>query len=129
MNGLSNNNNVLSDEALNRVLIVADNLSREGQIRFKAGIPETATIGKVDSLKEIFGKALVTALSQENLFISETELEKKLSVKGSLRETYEGAREPCTRRIMIDQLRGLLTAEPAPAVNTPPNKERALAFV
>jgi hypothetical protein len=128
MNELSNNNNALSNEVLNRVLIVTDNLSREGAIRFNAGISGTATIGKVDSLGEIFGKALIIALRQQDLPFDEAVLQKKLSEKDSLRNTFEGAREPKTRRVMIDQLRDLLTTAQTPVTAKPSARERLPAF-
>jgi hypothetical protein len=66
---LSNNNNSLSDQTLERVLARVERLVDDGSCRFEAGITDTAELGKVSSLNQIFKNAVLAVCKAENIDI------------------------------------------------------------
>jgi hypothetical protein len=111
---------------LSSVLIMANNLSREAVIRFQAGVSETATIGPVRSLQDIYARALLTALDYK-----EIDAGPLLTAQGrpealeSLRQAWEST-DKIQRREAVSTLRDLLTPAVQPTEIRQPELEYAI---
>lgn len=134
---LSNNNNSLSDKTLERVLARVERLVDDGSCRFEAGITDTAELGKVSSLNQVFKNAVLAACKAENIDIDAKALDANIGYSkdgpvfggipvGGYRtagfkrniyarefaQVFRTAMDPGTRRQMMTPLRASLAVAP-----------------